>query len=68
MPSKTLGEAAKAGRFGSPRGYLLSRFPEVPRVGEPPVQLGQFLQHVHQQGDAGPLLQVKSPAGRQDLL
>lgn len=38
------------------------------RVGEPPVQLGQLLQHAHQQGEAGPLLQVESPAGRQDLL
>lgn len=38
------------------------------RVGEPPVELGQSLQHVHQLGEAGPLLQVESPAGRQDLL
>lgn len=50
------------------RGYLLSRLPEVPRVGEPPIQLGQLLQHFHQQGEAGPLLDVESPAGRQDLL
>ena len=49
-------------------GYLLSRLPEVPRVREPPVQLGQLLQHVHQQGEAGPLLQVEGPAGGQDLL
>lgn len=56
------------GEFGPLRGNLLSRLPEVPRVGEPPVQLGQFFQHVHQQGEAGPLLQVESPAGREDLL
>lgn len=46
----------------------VSRLPKVPRVGEPPVQLGQLLQHVHQQAEAGSLLQVESPAGRQDLL
>lgn len=50
------------------REYLLSRLPKVPGMGEPPVQLGQLLQHVHQQAEAGSLLQVESPARRQDLL
>lgn len=37
-------------------------------MGEPPVQLGQLFQHVHQQAEAGSFLQVESPACRQDLL
>lgn len=68
VPSDTPDRGAPDGRSGSWRGYLLSRLPKVPRVGEPPVQLGQPLQHVHQQAEAGSLLQIESPAGRQDLL
>lgn len=69
MPSETPHAATEAGwRVWPLKGYLLSRLPEVPGVGEPPVQLGQFLQHFHQQREAGPLLQVERPAGGQDLL
>lgn len=67
-PSDTPDRGSPDSRSGSPRQYLLSRLPKVPRVGEPPVELGQLLQHVHQQAEAGSLLQVESPAGRQDLL
>lgn len=67
-PSDTPDGGSPNGRSGSWRQYLLSGLPKVPRVGEPPVQLGQLLQHVHQQAEAGSLLQVESPAGRQDLL
>ena len=48
--------------------YVLSGFPEVSGVGEPPVELGQLLQHVRQLGEGGPLPQVVRPARRQDLL
>lgn len=49
-------------------GYLLCRLPEVSRVGQPAVELGQLLQHVGQLGESRPLSQVVSPAGREDLL
>lgn len=49
-------------------GYLLCRLPEVSRVGEPAVQLGQLLQHVGQLSEGGPVPQVVRPAGREDFL
>lgn len=49
-------------------GYLLCRLPEVARVREPAVQLGQLLQHVGQLSEGGPVPQVVGPAGREDFL
>lgn len=43
--------------------YILCGFPEVSRVREPAVELGQLLQHVGQLRERGPLTQVVSPAG-----
>lgn len=51
-----------------PLGYVLAGLPEVTRVGQPPVQLGQSLQHVGQLGEGHPVFSFLRPAGGQDLL
>lgn len=51
-----------------PLQYILCGFPEVSRVRESAVELGQFLQHVGQLRECGSLAQVVRPAGWQDLL
>lgn len=48
--------------------YLLCRLPEVSRMRQSAVKLGQLLQHVGQLGERWPVSVVKRPAGREDLL
>ena len=49
-------------------GSVLGRLPEVSGVRESAVELGEFLQHLGQLGEGGPLSLVVRPARRQDLL
>lgn len=66
--SSTAVEGFLAALERPPLGYILAGLPEVARVGQPPVQLGQSLQHFGQQGEGHPVFSSLRPAGRQDLL
>lgn len=47
---------------------VLCRLPEVSRVRKAAVALGQFLQQLHQLGEAGTLVLLQGPAQQQNVL
>lgn len=48
--------------------YLLCRLPEMSGVRQAAVSLWQFLQHVHELGEGGPLFLFKGPAEEKNVL
>lgn len=48
--------------------HLLCRLPEMPGVRQAAVPLRQFLQHVHELGEGGPLLLFEGPAEEKNVL